>query len=737
MWADFHFLRPGWLWLLPPLFALAWYALRPIAGGSAWRRVVDAHLLPHLLDADGRASRLPLALVLIGGTLLVIALAGPTWHRLPQPVYQAPYFRVVVLDLSLSMNAADLKPSRLAQARFKVIDLVQQVADGQSALIGYGAEPFIVSPLTSDAATIVAQVPLLSTDLLPVNGPPRADLALRAAGDLLRQAGAADGEVVLLSDDVEEIGRAVDAARELRQAGHRVSVVGIGTPQGAPLPLPGGGFVRDAQGVTVVSRLDTDALSAVATAGGGRYVAASLDNRDLAMLAPDRLLHSGDVAHQEEAKTDQWREEGPWLMLLLLPLAALAFRRGWLAPLLVAVCVLPPPDALAIGWDDLWLRADQQGMRAFERGDAAQAADRFERPDWRAAAAYRAGDYARALELLGSDAHSGSAYNAGNALARLGRLEDAVTAYDEALQVDPQDADARHNRDLVRRLLEQQQRQDSERDADERQDDAEQKDGADQQQAQREQGGDDDSNDQGDSASQQDQQQAATDATAAQDGEGKPQSGDDPRGGSSATAAADRQSGDGDRSGTGTSGDKQKATTDSRLADSGGDNGSSEGDPVDRQDPDGDDRQAADATPAAGDGGETQETAGVAGEDGASSLDSGKAVAHAGDGEPGLHDAAAPPQQAADAGSRAADGGQGLAAGRRPDRTDLTGDGPVPEPASPRQAPRSEQGERLAGGSAENQQALEQMLRRVEDDPGGLLRQRFLLQHLRRNGQLP
>lgn len=151
--------------------------------------------------------------------------------------------------------------------------------------------------------------------------------------------------------------------------------------------------------------------------------------------------------------SEAWRDRGPWLLLALLPLAALAFRRGWLMVVPLAVALMPPP-AQAGGWDDLWARPDQQAAHALERGDAAAAARASDDPLWRGAALYRGQKFEEAADVLSESDTVTARYNRGNALAKAGRLREALDAYDNVLETDPQHDDARHNRDLVARLLE-------------------------------------------------------------------------------------------------------------------------------------------------------------------------------------------------------------------------------------------------------------------------------------------
>lgn len=452
--SELHFLRPLWFLALVPLPWLLWRLRRQDPSVSAWRGLVDAHLLSHLLvGMEARVRRLPLVLLACGWLLGVTALAGPVWERLPQPLFQAQAQRVIVLDLSPDMDAQDLSPSRLGRARFEILDLLAAAAEGQTALLAYGAEPFLVSPLTGDAATIAAQVPDLATAPLPVKGAKRTDLALAEAGALLKQAGSLAGDIILITADPERPEAVQSMATKLRDQGYRTSVLGLGTDQGAPVPLAGGGFQSDDRGAIRLSRLQPEQLRAIAAAGSGRYVPLATDDADTRALLPAIPHDAAALEREEAARADQWREEGPWLLVALLPLAALAFRRGWLSPLtlLLGVCLawVPPPAAQAFGWADLWWRPDQQGAQALAAGDPQQAAARFARPDWRAAAQYQAGDYDQALATLEGQIGAEADYNRGNALARTGKLDEAVAAYERTLAKVPDHADARFNLDLV------------------------------------------------------------------------------------------------------------------------------------------------------------------------------------------------------------------------------------------------------------------------------------------------
>ena len=457
-WANFHFLRPLWLLALIPLALLLWRLSRLGRGAQAWARVCDPRLLPHLLvgSAEVRSSSMvPIGAVL--GLLCVIAAAGPVWQHVPQPVFRAQVARVFVLDLSASMDAPDVKPSRLVRAKQKLTDMLAASAEGQTGLIVFAGSPHVVSPLTDDAATITAMVPTLSTDLMPLAGS-RPDLALDLAGQLLKRSGVHGGQVILIGDDAAG-GPAERAATDLRNSSHRVSLLAVGTELGAPVPLREGGFLKDQNGAIVVPRLELAPMQALARVGGGDFVELRADDTDVArLMATGPLAPSVDANSASSRHADLWREEGPWLLLAALPLAALGFRRGWLGLVLLPVLTVGwQRPAEALEWDSLWLNQNQRATQLLQQDKPADAAPLFTDNAWSATANYRAGKYDAASKLFSNSKEDATAqYNAGNAFAKLGRFDQAIAAYDRALAADPSLADAKFNRDLLKKHAQEQ-----------------------------------------------------------------------------------------------------------------------------------------------------------------------------------------------------------------------------------------------------------------------------------------
>ena len=455
---QIHFVRPYWLLAFIPLLLVVWMMLKKKLGNRSWEAVCDEALLPYILIGSvTRSRKAAIVLTGIGGSLAIIALAGPAWEKLPQPVFTTDNALVIALDLSRSMDANDITPSRIARARYKVSDILTQRKEGQTALLVYAGDAFTVTPLTDDNATIQSQLSALETEIMPTLGN-RTDLAIELAVDLLKQAGLSTGDVLLISDEVDlERGRA--PAGDLARQGYRLSVLGIGTSHGTPISLADGSFLKDHNGEIVIPVLDEKPMRQLVQAGNGRYYKMSMDDRDIDSIV-NFLSGVGlkDNLEMSELETDVWNEQGPWLLLVLLPLVAIMFRRGFLAALIIFI--LPFPDtAQAFEWDSLWLNEDQRAKRVLEAGEASEAAEIFNDPKWKGVAQYRSEDFNGALESLRQTKDLESTYNAGNSLARLGEYEEAIKAYDQVLKQMPDHEDALFNKNLLEEELEQQQQQ--------------------------------------------------------------------------------------------------------------------------------------------------------------------------------------------------------------------------------------------------------------------------------------
>jgi Ca-activated chloride channel family protein len=494
--SDLHLLRPLWLLALIPSIALIAALWRGHLRKNDWQQVIDADLLAALSDHSPaqQQRRWPLTLIALAWLLAIVALAGPTWQRLPQPVYQQQEALVIVLDLSPSMYATDAKPSRLVQARREIRDVLRLRAKqgGSTGLIAYAGDAYVVTPLTEDTRTIELLLPSLDPGIMPLPGN-NPLLALQRAEQLIRDAQVDQGHILLITDGIPKSD--FDALSQFnRSRHHRLSILGVGSDSGAPIPLPRGGFLKNNRGDVIIAKFNQRTIKDWSKRAKVRYRHSHFSDADVESLLEPPLAERAikQQATELSQRFDSWRDLAPWLALALLPLAALAFRRGWLLGLLLVFTLQPAPPAYAFSWQDLWFNDNQQGQRALGEEDAERAASLFKDDQWRGVARYQDGDYEGAAEEFARQDSSQSNYNRGNALAMQGDLEAAIKAYDRALTLDPDNQDAAQNKRQVEELLEQQQEQegDSEQDQDGEQgadgdqqdaDSDQQKDGSDQQ----------------------------------------------------------------------------------------------------------------------------------------------------------------------------------------------------------------------------------------------------------------
>jgi Ca-activated chloride channel family protein len=525
--ADFHFLRPFWLLAIIPLIALVVVLKRMSRHSGGWQSVLPTHLYQHLVAQNGLKSAKPPFYILTTVWLLAsVALAGPTWLRLPQPVYQLNSGKVVVLDMSLSMRATDVSPNRLTRAKYKAIDLVKAIAEGETGLVAYAGDAFTISPLSSDAQNLTTLIPSLSPEIMPVEGS-EPFLGLESAINLLHNAGYQQGEIFWITDGIEN-SQVAEVSKLLENSPYRLSVLGVGTADGAPIQLLNGDFLKDSSGAVVVPRLRASNLKILARKGKGRYIAMRTDDSDIDYLKNQSVISSDEEKEGEANENfgDKWQEMGPYLLLLLVPLAAYGFRRGLLG--IFALFLLLPaytPTASANWWDDMWQTKNQQGQQAFQAENYNAAAEHFEDPMWRGAAAYKAQDYDAALAAFQQAKGAQARYNEGNTLAQLGKLDEAIEAYDKALEIAPAHEDAKANKALLEQQKEQQDQQQQDNSDQQQGDDSQQNDNS-QQSDNSEQG---DNNQQGEQQNEQssDQQQSQG-SEQSQDGNSSDQSDTNP-----------------------------------------------------------------------------------------------------------------------------------------------------------------------------------------------------------------
>lgn len=302
---NFHFLRPYWLLALIPFLLMIPLLWKQRQSNQSWKKICDPHLFQFLLQQQPSQQRRWLLLsLLLSLLLMILALAGPSWKRLPVPTFHVIEPHVLVLNLSSSMLKKDIPPSRLKRAKFKIKDLLEQQDNGQWGLVVYTGEPFLVSPLTEDGKTISALLPSLMPDIMPVGGQNMA-AAIKMAGELIDQADFKQGQILVLSDFPPD-NHALDEAEKLVDKGIQTSMMPV-IKSGSKNPM----------------------YQKLASAGGGQLLPLNSSNQQVQQwLKKSSAGNSFDL--NKNNLIPVWQDEGRWFLLVALLFFLPVFRRGLL-----------------------------------------------------------------------------------------------------------------------------------------------------------------------------------------------------------------------------------------------------------------------------------------------------------------------------------------------------------------------------------------------------------------------
>lgn len=452
MIGAFHFIRPEWLVGVVAAVALVWVASRQRDIRRQWQGIIADHLLNHLIVAPTESPRfrpvhLTAAAIVVGS----FSAAGPTWQREQPPFVEDRAPLVIAIDLSETMDAIDVTPTRLERVKLKVKDLLALRRGARTAIVAYAGSAHLVMPLTDDDALLNTYVDSLATNLMPVRG-----RDTRRAFDAAEKALADDdtpGTLLFLCSGVED--SAFDRFAGAMKDGHyQPLVLGIGTAEGGPIRTGAQSYATTSAGTRVFAKLDVDALHRLHDRTGVPVATVTTDDGDVTWI--ERRVQSHLQARLAETNA-RWKDMGWWLTIPFAIFGALWFRKGWTIhwPTAALLLFLAPSAASAqtFRFADLWLTPDQQGQLAFNRGDFATAADRFADPMRKGMAWYRAGQFAEALDAFARIDSPDSDFNQGNALAQLGRFPDAAERYRAVLKRRPGDAAATANLAIVLKLI--------------------------------------------------------------------------------------------------------------------------------------------------------------------------------------------------------------------------------------------------------------------------------------------
>ena len=464
--ANFTFLYPLWFLTLIPLVVLVLIQRK--------NKNTTGLIAPHIAKQLGMTQKkqgngFTLSLVL-AWVCVTTALAGPSFGYKDSPSFQLSGARVLVMDMSRSVYATDVKPNRLTQEKYKAKDLLPYWKEGMTGLVAYGADSYLVSPLTEDSQTLNNLITNLSPEIMPYQGKGSNLLAaIEQSIEMMTKSGHQQGDIIVLTDGIsnQQLDKVMNRVKGTKW---RISLLGIGTKNGAPIELPSGQLLTDSSGKTVVATLDSDPLVTLAQATNGVAQLIQSDNSDIETIARLTKTPLEQVTQNSDTQVNSRANHGYWLLFPLVLFSLLSFRRGMFLALLL---VLLPVDKSMANTDvsNSLISNDYTAHQQFEQKDYKAASEQFKSKQWKGAAQYKAGDYKGAIESLTGLDDTQSQYNLANALAQSGQLEEAKEKYESLLKTEPDMKDAKKNLDIVNKALEQKQQQQQQQQDDKNKDD--------------------------------------------------------------------------------------------------------------------------------------------------------------------------------------------------------------------------------------------------------------------------
>ena len=422
--SAFHFVRP-WMLLALPLICFLWWRARDNSKtGSDGNDGLAPHLRAAiLLGANQRRRFQPIDGVCAMLAIAVLGASGPTWSRVPDPFVSQSAPVVVVLEVTPSMEATDVQPSRLERAKQKIKDLLDLRVGARTALVVYSATAHRVVPLTEDAQIMRPYLEGLSPDVLPEEGL-NATAAMQIAQDIL-EAEQTPGGVLFILDSLDAADTAIATATD------QVSVAFLS-------------MLPESQRDRGLDMIDAS-----------QVIAVTPDTRDIEQI--DRLLNSAYRQALLEDGDQPWEDRGWWFAWPAALLTLVWFRRGWTMKwsylFLMALFIQPPSQARADGVRDWFFTGDQQGMMAFSRKDYPAAVEAFTDPLWQGYTLFRSGEYEKSAEVLGRLETAQAEFIRAIALIRNRKYRDGVRAFEKVLELDPDYPGAAENLETAREIV--------------------------------------------------------------------------------------------------------------------------------------------------------------------------------------------------------------------------------------------------------------------------------------------
>ncbi|MBU1294761.1 MAG: VWA domain-containing protein [Gammaproteobacteria bacterium] len=451
-----HFERPYWLILLPITLLLAYFITGKSSNKSTLNKVIDQRLMQHLVYQN-TSSNVNKWFGLAAISLCWIGLAGISWTKAPTTMFENTQKTVLVVDQSLSLYATDIKPNRQTQLKQTIRDILAQSKEGDIALVAFAGEGFVISPFSQDRETITHFLLALDPIIMPTYGS-NLTSGIETALSLSKD-DATPLHLIVLTDDLSEQDKTAIPTL-FKGKNIQLDLVAVGTTNTSPIKLPDGQILKkNGRNVSPITPIKD--LKALTTSLGGTFHQGRLSSQELAQITNTAL--DNQQTQKAQNKSIHWIEQGQWLALPFLFWLAFQFRKGMLFMLLVSVIYLPS-EKLQASPLDWFLTPDQKGQQAVNQGNWQAADQYFQQPEWKAASSYALENYPETIQQLENlNRNSAENYNLGNALALSGDTEQAIRAYEKALEQDPSLKAAKDNLDYLKKQQQEQQKKDQQK----------------------------------------------------------------------------------------------------------------------------------------------------------------------------------------------------------------------------------------------------------------------------------
>lgn len=485
---------PQWFWgllLIPVLIAL--FAGAEQRGARRLQEFVSARLLPQLAATVNRPRRIfRFALQLAGLALIITSLAQPRWGYTFEDVKRKGLDLLIAIDTSRSMLSNDVAPNRLERVKLTAHDLIGELKGDRVGLIAFAGRAFLQAPLTIDYAACSESISDIDTKTIPEGGTNISE-AITLATTTFGKSAIGNRALIIFTDGEELSGDALRSAKAASDAGVRIFTIGVGTPQGSLIPIPGesGGtaFVKDSGGQVVKSKLDEKVLGQIAKVAGGFYLHLENGPRTMQQLYNDGLgkMQAAEIDARLSSRSIERYEWPLGAALVVLALSILVGERKRTKTR--SVVVVPAKAAVAVSLMlafSNFAHGAAPGIDAYRNENFQDAFTEFQEtlkthPNSQArdelefdsgAAAYKMKNYGKALELFSqallspdTGLQGKSHYNLGNTLYQRGeeqkneqkKLTDwtnALNHYQQTLKIDPNNKEAKENYEFVKRKIE-------------------------------------------------------------------------------------------------------------------------------------------------------------------------------------------------------------------------------------------------------------------------------------------